>query len=156
MSCDTDVSLAIRADKKEDLEAAIQWQINKEKLWKKCSNKGGGVKEAVAKKAIKDNGLSGYEELVTWGMGFDKNTKAKKKRGEKYFEVKSEMWANQNGRNVWITGETGELAHFLKNNPEVWIEGECRDEYEQECCIEAQWDKKAKAIDGCLGLGADW
>lgn len=163
MSCDTDVSISIRSEDKAALEAAIKWQIEKEKLWAKCKDKHGGIKEKEAKKALKDHGLTEMSQLVTWGMDFDKKTKPRKARGEDYYQVKTDMWANENGRNQHITGEDGELSLFLKANPDVWIEGEWSSEYDMEGTIEARWCvKKKKFISPCgtyhgdLGGGGEW
>ena len=149
MSCDTDVSFAMRAATIEDLESAIEWQKAKESAWKKFQN----VRNRD-ETWMQENGFTSPEQFVTWGMNFSGSPQ--KAEGEGHYEINVEMWANENGSNVHITGHGGELMHFIRSNPRITIEGTCSNEHENECCIDAWFDEDSNDVAGCFGELHEW
>lgn len=75
---------------------------------------------------MKREGAKSRNEIVTWGFIFED---IKKSKGGYRQEVST--WANQNCSNLCIDGEEGELEHLLAHFPELIIEGEYADEYEE-------------------------
>lgn len=174
MSMDVYVNFAIRAENKTDAETAIRWQMLKEELmhnneWINANGQRRSVPDTVLSRDydgnwFKEHGFESMEEWGTWGMfgiacefsdeGMeDLLGNILKVDGQDFYEIKVENMCGAIREGTMITGETGELRYLLKNNPNVWIEGSCTDDFDRECCIKARWDEKSKSVDGCLGLG---
>lgn len=78
-------------------------------------------------------GIQKFSEIITWigpycdSMG-GSTVGPVKKVGDVY-EFEIQVWSNEGGGNVWVSGPDGELAHLLDRFPDLQIEGTFVDEY---------------------------
>ena len=121
MSNDTDFKLEFCCPSREQLEHVL-WYVNFKKercdYWKR---KGVGFDGLLARVGTKS-----YAAVVAWGFSLEDEIKVS---SSSRATIKATAWANQNSRNVHISGESGEIADLMKRFPFLTIDGTYKDEY---------------------------
>ena len=113
MSNDLSYRLNFRSNKRITLTQVIRYLTAKKQRWD-----GRGSK--TAEEILLQEGLKNPAEVVTWGFGFGKI----RQQPSGTYSVSVSSWANENSRNVWISGREGELRFLLDQFPDLSIEGE--------------------------------
>ena len=120
MSNDTNFDLRFTCPSREMLEHVITYLDRKKARWDAWRKRGKGSEELLER-----IGASSFGAVVSWGFDFDEIETSND--GEASVQVTT--WANQNFRNVWISGDEGELADLLEKFPFLQITGSYEDEY---------------------------
>ena len=121
MSNDTDFKLTFSCPSREKLEHVI-WYLDFKKerweYWKQNGNPSDGLLARV--------GTKSYAAVVAWGFSLEDEI-AVNPSGRA--TIKATAWANQNSRNVHISGDNGEIADLRERFPFLTIDGTYSDEY---------------------------
>lgn len=121
MSNDTDFDLTFVCPSQEMLEHVITYLERKKARWDAWKQRGKSSSDLLER-----TGASNFGAVVSWGFAVHKIDVDED--GEA--SVKVTAWANQNTRNVWISGDEGELADLLQKFPFLEISGRYSGEYE--------------------------
>jgi len=121
MSNDTDFRLAFSCPSREELEHVL-WYLNfKKERWDHWQRNGNGSDGLLARVGTKSNAA-----VVAWGFSLEDEIKVSSSGRA---TIKATAWANQNWRNVHISGESGEIADLRERFPFLTIDGTYKDEY---------------------------
>lgn len=120
MSNDTSLQLTFKCPTTEELNHVLWYLDFKKSRWDHWEKSKGskGLKARV--------GTRSAAAIVSWGFSIEEPPSVNE-HGTAI--AKLTAWANQNTRNVWITGDRGELADLRKRFPFLTIEGTYSDEY---------------------------
>jgi hypothetical protein len=134
MSNETDFALQFRHRSLDYLHAAQDYMEEKRKSWRAWEMAGRSVRTLLEKiRARKPNAVA------TWGFDFGEILKD----NEEYV-LPATARANQNMRNLHITGKNGELEDVLSKFAELKITGTFKDKYGigKICQIEQKYEYK--------------
>jgi hypothetical protein len=112
MSNNTDYQLEFSHDSYEYLGEVLRYLQTKKERWDKAKEAGKGTAELLA-----ELGLKNPNEVGSWGFDVTRVT------------VRVRSWANENLRNIPISGDHGELADLQEKFPELEITGTYQDDY---------------------------
>lgn len=124
MSNDTNFKLTFSCPTREQLEhvlAYIQFKKNRWDFWQSTKQNSAQLVERV--------GGQNPAAVVSWGFGFEDEINVD---DEGCASIDATAWANQNSRNVWISGEEGELVDLVRRFSFLEISGELEDQYKNE------------------------
>lgn len=119
MSCDTDYQIRVSAEKKESLEALLQYlQEKKDRLdaWQAS----GKTNEDLVKKLKAKTPA----DVITWGFSWKPIRKRKR-----FFYMEGTCFANQNSGNVSLSVADGELASISRAFPGLEWDVEWENEF---------------------------
>lgn len=123
MSNDIDYKLRFFADDRDTLEQVKDYLAQKLLRWQSRGDK-------TSRDLMKEFDLEHPAEVVCWGFEFGAIFKT-----ECGYGVEVTTWANENSRNVPVSGSDGELYYLLKKFPELEIDGTFQGEfYSGEVC----------------------
>lgn len=121
MSNDTNFNITFSCPSREQLEHVL-WYLNFKKArwdyWQASSKDTDGLCARV--------GTKSPAAVVSWGFSIDGEIEVSPSG---VASVTATAWANQNSRNVWISGDNGEIADLRERFSCLTIEGTCKDEY---------------------------
>lgn len=119
MSNDTDFKLEFSCPSREQLEHLL-WYLNFKK--ERCDRwQRRGYDGLRARVGTKSNAA-----VVAWGFSLEDEIKVSSSGRA---TIKATAWANQNSRNVHISGENGEIADLRERFTFLTIDGTYKDEY---------------------------
>jgi hypothetical protein len=124
MSNDTNFKLTFSCPTREQLEHVLTYlQFKKERwdFWQSRNESSGQLMQRI--------GAKDPAAVVSWGFNLEGDISVD---DEGCASIDATAWANQNGRNVWISGEEGELADLVRRFSFLEISGELEDEYNNE------------------------
>ena len=121
MSNDTNFKLEFSCPSREQLEHVL-WYVNFKKerwdYWKQMGDSSDALRARV--------GTKFSAAVVAWGFSLEDEIKVSSSGRA---TIKATAWANQNSRNVHISGESGEIADLRERFTFLTIEGTYKDEY---------------------------
>jgi hypothetical protein len=138
MSNETDFVLQFKHPSREYLQKAQEYMEEKRKSWQAREKIGGSVKTLLEKIGVKRP-----NEVVSWGFGFGEI-----REDNEGFALHATARANQNIRNLHITGKDGELADVLSNFPQLKIHGVFKDKYGHGTVHQSEQKYEYKGEDG--------
>lgn len=118
MSNDVDYQITISAKTRTTLVKVLSYLKAKKVRWDAHKDQGGVSSELMA-----EVGAKIPAEVVSWGFRFGPIKKLAKS-----YKVRGTAWANENVRNVSISGAEGELAVLQQKFSDVVIKGTYCDE----------------------------
>ena len=121
MSNDTNFNLTFTCPSRQQLEHVL-WYLNfKKERWDYWQASGKDTDWLCARV-----GTKAPAAVVSWGFSIygeiDESPSG-------VASVTATAWANQNLRNVWISGDNGEIADLRERFPCLTVGGTCKDEY---------------------------
>lgn len=128
MSNDTDFTLTLTCPSREKLEHVLAYLQMKKRRWDYWERQ-----EGRSKDLLKRVGGRNAAAVVAWGFDLDDEISVDE---DGCASVAGTAWANQNSRNVWISGDEGELVDLVKRFAFLDISGEMKDEYGNRNSIE--------------------
>jgi hypothetical protein len=128
MSNDTNFKLHFSCPTRDQLDHVLAYIEFKKSRWDFWQQKEGSSNQLMTRV-----GTESPAAVVAWGFNFDDDIEENE---DGTASVGATAWANQNLRNVWISGEKGELGDLVKRFRFLEISGELEDEYGKEESIE--------------------
>lgn len=122
MSNDTDFKLKFSCPTLEQLEHVLAYLDFKIERWRSWQAREGLTSELEARV-----GAQSAATVVSWGFGIQSEIQITPRSGRA--SVMATAWANQNGRNVYISGDDGEIADLRRRFSFLRIKGRYKDEY---------------------------
>ena len=121
MSNDTDFELEFSCPQREQLEHVLEYIDFKKSRWDAWQSRGGESKPLRARV-----GTTNAAAVVSWGIELADEIEVDRFGRA---SVSAPAWANQNGSNVWISGDEGEISDLRERFSFLTIEGTYKDEY---------------------------
>ena len=121
MSNDTDFNVTFSCPSRHQLEHVLWFLKFKKERWDYWKATGKGTDGLCARVGTKSPAA-----VVSWGFSVDGDIE---ESPSGVASVTATAWANQNTRNVWISGDDGEIADLRERFPFLTVEGTCKDEY---------------------------
>lgn len=121
MSNDTDFNITFSCPSRHQLEHVLWYLTFKKARWEYWKATGKDTDGLCARVGTKSPAA-----VVSWGFSIDGEIEVSPSG---IASVTATAWANQNLRNVWISGDNGEIADLRERFPCLTIEGTCKDEY---------------------------
>ncbi len=121
MSNDTSFNLTLSCPSRHQLESVLWYLQFKKARWDYWQATGKDTDGLCARVGTKSPAA-----VVSWGFSVEGDID---ESPSGVASLTATAWANQNLRNMWISGDNGEIADLRARFPCLTIEGTCKDEY---------------------------
>ena len=122
MSNDTDFKLKFSCPTREQLEHVLWYLDLKKRPWDYWSRNDNGSDALLTRV-----GMRSAAAVVSWGFSLEEEIQVSSSGRA---SIQATAWANQNTRNVYISGSNGEIADLRERFSFLTVDGTYTDEYD--------------------------